>query len=96
MLVLEIVTSAESFDILFEMSSKFLLISNSEIELEKQLNMRRYFMKYRRLLRYGFYNEGGTHTVVLNKDKVEFYNVNFEEQKENIKLFFKADTLVLE
>lgn len=53
-------------------------------------------MNYRRLLRYGFYNEGGTHTVVLNKDKVEFYNVNFEEQKENIKLFFKADTLVLE
>lgn len=53
-------------------------------------------MNYRKLLSYGFYNEGGTHTVVLNRNKIDFYNIDYEEQKDNIKTFFKADTLVLE
>lgn len=53
-------------------------------------------MNYRKLIRYGFYNDGGSHIIVLNKDKIDFYNVNLDEQKENIKLFFNADTLVLE
>ena len=50
-------------------------------------------MNYRVLLDYGYCEDDGTYTVVLDKNKLSMYKINLEEKKEEIKAFFKADTI---
>lgn len=53
-------------------------------------------MNYRDLLNYGYCEEDHTYTVVLDKYKLKKFNIDFEKEKENIKQFFKADTIYVE
>ena len=50
-------------------------------------------MNYRDLLKYGFYEDNNTYTVVLDKYRLKINNINLEEKKDEIKSFFNANNI---